>query len=83
MPCLKSQLRKIQNYILYIRNIRSLQLKQISLITISDIFMYEKNPQKIFLLWQPSWISYCIKALLETVHKQQGHILSLSIFGTT
>ena len=43
MPCLNSQLRIFQNYILYIRNKHSLQLKHISLIKISDIFMYEKK----------------------------------------
>ena len=44
MPCLNLQLRKFQNYILYIRKKHSLQLKQISLIKIlKDIFMYEKK----------------------------------------
>ena len=46
MPCLNSQLRKFQYFIFYIRNKHSLQLKQISLIKISD--MYEKKPIKSF-----------------------------------
>ena len=48
MPCLNSQLKKFQYYIIYIRNKHSLQLKQISLIKISDMFMYEKNTIKSF-----------------------------------
>ena len=58
MPCLNSQLRKFQNYILYIRNKHTLQLKQISLIKNSDISMYDKTHNEIVLLWQPSWMSY-------------------------
>ena len=46
MPCLNLQLRKFQNYILYIRNKHSLQLKQISLIKILKIYLcMKKKPQ--------------------------------------
>ena len=65
MPCLNLQLKKFQNYILYIRKKYSLQLKtNFTHKNLEDMFMYEKNPDTIFLLWQPSWMPYCIKALL-------------------
>ena len=84
MPCLNLQLSKFQNYILYIRNKHSLQLKQISLIKILKIYLcMKKKPNTMFLLWQQSWMPYCIKALLQIDHKYQGHILSLSMLGKT
>ena len=44
MPCLNLQLRKFQNYILYIRNKHSLQSKQSLLIKkLKDTLMYEKK----------------------------------------
>ena len=43
MPSLNLQLRKFQNYILYIRNKHSLQLKQISLIKILKIYLCMKK----------------------------------------
>ena len=46
MPCLNAQLRKFQIlHILYMEQTFIAIKKQISLIKISDIFMYEKNPQ--------------------------------------
>ena len=48
MPCVNLQLRKFQNYILYIRNKHSLPLNQISLKkNLKDIFLYEKNNDTI------------------------------------
>ena len=43
MPCLNEQLRKFQNYILYMINKHSFQLKQISLIQISKIYLCIKT----------------------------------------
>ena len=43
MPCLNLKWRKFQNYILYIRNKHSLQLKQTSLIKIVKIYLCMKK----------------------------------------
>ena len=78
MPCLNSQLRKFQNYIFYryvITDKHSLQLKQISIVKISKIYLCMKIKQnnKIVLIWQPSWMPYCIKALLLLFTKTRSH----------
>ena len=32
---------------------------------LNDILLYKNEDHKIILLWQPSWMPYCIKALLQ------------------
>ena len=64
MACLNQQLRKFQNYILYIRNKHSLQLKQISLLKISKVYLcMKKNLSSLAaildaILYQGSLINY-------------------------
>ena len=68
MPCLNLQLRKFQNYILYIRNKHSLQLKQISLIKILKIYLCMKKPR-----YNLSSLAAILDAIL-----YQGSLINLS-----
>ena len=68
MRCFNQQLRKFQNYILYVRNEHSLQLKQISLIGISTIYLCIKKQKQS---------NHSLAAILDAI-LYQGSLLNRS-----
>ena len=63
---LESTVEKISKlYIIYKKQILIAIKANLTHKNLKDMFMYEKRTNnKLFLLWQPSWMPYCIKTLL-------------------